>query len=390
MTRGRVLRVAIRGVFAAALLVGPPACAGDDAADVPIVGEWSPVSNQENPSPRVRHTAIWTGTEMIVWGGEYSPSGGVTLRGDGARYDPSSDTWTAVASEAAPFGRAGHTAVWTGTEMIVWGGTSEVTDGDFQTEATGGRYDPSQDTWQPTSLEDAPSGRVAHVAFWTGEEMIVWGGADGSAESLLDGGRYNPATDSWTPISTDDVPPFSAFLNNAVWTGIEMVVWSPINNESFTPTGARYSPTSDSWSPISLDDTPQVAGSEAVWTGDEMIVAGDNGLTETGGRYNPNTDSWTSMDNDGAPPMSVDRTAIWADDRMIVWGGFSVEGEDPTPLSTGGLYDPATDTWTATEEATTTVSPRSDHTAVWTGDSMIIWGGHGNNQYLSDGGRFVP
>jgi N-acetylneuraminic acid mutarotase len=337
----------------------------------------------------VRHTAIWTGTEMIVWGGEYSPSGGVIVRGDGARYDPSTDTWMIVASDAAPFARAGHTAVWTGDEMIVWGGTSEVTEGDFQTEDSGGRYDPSQDVWVETSLDGAPSGRVAHVAFWTGEEMIVWGGADQAVESLFDGGRYNPSTDSWTPMTTEGVPPFSAFLKHAVWTGTEMVVWSPISNDSLTtPIGARYSPASDSWSPISQDDTPQVAGGEAVWTGVEMIVAGDNGLTETGGRYNPITDSWTSMNNDGAPPMSTERTAVWADSRMIVWGGFSVEGEDPTPLSSGGLYDPETDSWSAT--ATTTISARSSHTAVWTGDSMIVWGGHGTNQYLATGGRFVP
>jgi hypothetical protein len=32
------------------------------------------------------------------------------------------DTWTATALITAPSGRASHTVVWTGTEMIVWGG----------------------------------------------------------------------------------------------------------------------------------------------------------------------------------------------------------------------------------------------------------------------------
>ena len=32
------------------------------------------------------------------------------------------DTWTATSSTNAPVARYNHTAVWTGSEMIVWGG----------------------------------------------------------------------------------------------------------------------------------------------------------------------------------------------------------------------------------------------------------------------------
>ncbi len=53
----------------------------------------------------------------------------------------------------APEERSDHTMVWTGTEMIVWGGQHS------STLDTGGRYDPSTDTWTPTSTVDAPSPR---------------------------------------------------------------------------------------------------------------------------------------------------------------------------------------------------------------------------------------
>ena len=33
-----------------------------------------------------------------------------------------------------------------------------------------------EDTWTPTELASAPDGRVSHTAVWTGSEMIVWGG----------------------------------------------------------------------------------------------------------------------------------------------------------------------------------------------------------------------
>src|SRR5437870_3030856 len=34
------------------------------------------------------------------------------------------DTWTATSTTNAPTARSGHTAVWTGSEMIVWGGAT--------------------------------------------------------------------------------------------------------------------------------------------------------------------------------------------------------------------------------------------------------------------------
>jgi hypothetical protein len=43
---------------------------------------------------------------------------------------------------------------------------------------TGGRYDPATDSWAATPFTGAsvPSGRWYHTAVWTGTEMIVWGG----------------------------------------------------------------------------------------------------------------------------------------------------------------------------------------------------------------------
>ena len=52
---------------------------------------------------------------MIVWGGN-------GLFNTGGRYNPSTDSWTATSTTNAPDARYGHTAVWTGSEMIVWGG----------------------------------------------------------------------------------------------------------------------------------------------------------------------------------------------------------------------------------------------------------------------------
>jgi hypothetical protein len=59
---------------------------------------------------------------------------------------------------------------------------------------TGGRYNPGTDSWAPTSTTRAPDHRESHVAVWTGTQMIVWGGFDGN--DVNTGGRYcaAPAT----------------------------------------------------------------------------------------------------------------------------------------------------------------------------------------------------
>jgi hypothetical protein len=100
------------------------------------------------------------------------------------------DSWTATTTTRAPLARLYHTAVWTGSEMIVWGG-SDVNN--FL--RSGGRYNPSTDSWTATSTTNAPTGRAYHTAVWTGSEMIVWGGI-GLRVDFNTGGRYNPVTDT--------------------------------------------------------------------------------------------------------------------------------------------------------------------------------------------------
>ncbi|GAN31720.1 MAG: hypothetical protein DYG83_06755 [Candidatus Brocadia sp. AMX2] len=50
------------------------------------------------------------------------------------------NTWSAMPTGAAPTARYWHTAVWTGTQMIVCGGTR--TDGSNNNLSTGGHYTP--------------------------------------------------------------------------------------------------------------------------------------------------------------------------------------------------------------------------------------------------------
>jgi N-acetylneuraminic acid mutarotase len=188
-----------------------------------------PTSTTYVPSGRDFHTAVWTGTEMIVWGG-YNNGNDLNT---GGRYDPTTDGWTATSIVNAPTGRESHTAVWTGNEMIVWGGLGCGSNCRLN---TGARYNPTMDSWTATSAANAPSARWDHTALWTGSEMIIWGGTD-QTNYLHTGGRYNPSTDSWTPTGLANVPP-GRYHHTAVWTGSEMIVWAASMSLSMTRTPA--------------------------------------------------------------------------------------------------------------------------------------------------------
>src|SRR5207249_2455513 len=111
----------------------------------PATDSWAPTSNINAPDPRFTHTAVWTGSEMIVWGGH---NGSLNFN-TGGRYNPSTDSWTATSTANAPEGRDNHTAIWSGAEMIVWGGFTCTNT--CHSLNTGGRYDPNADSWSATT-----------------------------------------------------------------------------------------------------------------------------------------------------------------------------------------------------------------------------------------------
>ena len=68
--------------------------------------------------------------------------------------------------------------------MLVWGGFDSVVRGD------GALYNPFDGTWtrMPLSLLAA---RQHHAMVWTGSQLIVWGG-DGAGGPLADGAVLTP------------------------------------------------------------------------------------------------------------------------------------------------------------------------------------------------------
>ncbi|MCA8917522.1 MAG: putative Ig domain-containing protein [Planctomycetes bacterium] len=305
------------------------------------------------PTGRHGNTAIWTGSRLIVWGGTFS-----NQLNTGGIYDSTTDNWLSApnlnAGTGAPVGRYEHTAVWTGKYLIVWGGVAST-----GYQKTGGIYDPATDTWlSAPNLNNgtgAPSARRQAEAIWTGRYMIVWGGEinAGGSNKPNTGGIYDPATDTWlsaTNLSSGAGAPSGRIFHTQIWTGQHMLVWGGVNSGWATNSGALYDPVTDTW-------TQPPGLSSAI----PAFVTG---------RYL--------------------HTAVWTGGSMIVWGGQ--RGFSQPSLRSGVVYDPAADSWTqpsGLNSATTSPVGRQEHVAVYGCGRMIVWSGTDENTMMkNDGGVY--
>ena len=329
--------------------------------------------------------AFWTGEELFLFGGELPAGYGYWSHPTalGGLYDPAADSWRRISGLNVPL-LQDSAAVWTGSECLIWGSFSNAAQ---ELRVGGGRYALASDTWSALSQDGAPTAREDHRAVWTGSEMLVWGGEDLSGNSFADGARYDPATDSWAAMTVDNAP-LARNDHSAVWTGSEMLVWGgEASDQSLLASGGRYDPVTDSWSALSEANAPSPREDHvALWTGSRMLIWGGEDTSGTqlasGGIFDPLTDTWTAISRDGAPVALEDFSAVWTGTDMIIWGGEY----NNNSTQVGYVYAPATDSWT-TLSSLAAPSGRSEHVAVWTGDTMLIVGG--SIEDFSDDGEMM-
>jgi N-acetylneuraminic acid mutarotase len=334
----------------------------------PATDSWQPMPvTAATPTGRWFHSSTWTGSQMLVWGGE---DGLVGSLGTGARYDPAANAWQSMATAGAPSARAYASMVWTGSEALVWGGHNGQND-DQYTIVTGGRYDPATNAWRPTSTANAPLGRSGQTAVWTGREMIVWGGCrDFNCQTPLQtGGRYDPSADTWTPTSTLGAPP-PRDAHSAVWTGTEMIVfggeWGARNPTVFD-SGGRYclaSPYFDlACSPASLSAAP---GAQSAATGTVTSANGFAGSValSTSGLPAGVTAAFSPQSVSPQPGGSAASTLTLSVGAATAPGTYSVA----VTATSGGL--------TRTQSVDLTVSSaaaRGDAVALYRADSGVFF-----------------
>jgi hypothetical protein len=332
-----------RGIAGALLQLGPGgqvstiglAAAGGAQIPVMDVTEPRPIAERYVSSPDWAHLApppfenrwpaasVWTGSEVIVFGGGPVGAGGQAYD-DGARYDPARDEWRVM--PPIPITVAGEPSwVWTGTELMVW-----------YSEGSAAAYSSEADAWR--TIDDWPlSGTFYRRAIWTGSEIIDVGAglavepADGSARSIAPapaipgraeavwtgdlvvlstgGPAYRPATDEWIDTGPNGL---TDLASEAAWTGRDIIA---VDYESGV---ARFDPAGERWEALSsipfnfgewLPDTQRL--------GDTVVVVSWSGVLA----YQRDEGLWTHF----AFPTAVDASIrlIPAGDELYAFdGGF--------------------------------------------------------------------
>jgi hypothetical protein len=315
-------------VFAASALFLWQAFSPGDGRTRPTVGPLDGIGEgwtrlPDPPEDRPAAAYVWTGSELLAWGGcELPAKDECTATPDGFAYDPVTQRWSTM--PPAPVAGTSWHSIWTGKEAVFLSGGGDGPLG-------GVAYDPTTSTWR--SIADAPIGpRPGAVVVWTGSQIFVWGGGS-SSDPALDGALYDPATDRWTSVAPS---PVGLNLASGAWTGHEVIVFGALlDNRNLAATdtsvGAAYDPAADSWRMLPPSHlSPQAAS--VVWTGGEMM-AWDYLLQSQG--YDPASDSWGERDRLPLQPSECyPDSAVVADEVFAFYCGEAA------------LFDPQTANWT--------------------------------------------
>jgi hypothetical protein len=223
--------------------------------------------------------------------------------------------------------------------------------------------------WRPTG---PLPGRHGHVAVWTGAEIVLWGGErPGRAPQ---GAAYDPHRDEWRRIARSPLENRSGAA--AAWSGSEVLVWGGINGGGSLDDGAAYDPATDRWRPLAPSPLSGRVPLASAWTGREFVVMGYRGYgrsmgTNDAAAYDPATDTWREL---GWAPVKINEgTGVWTGRELVVYGGLLDRGRRPlTPndQAVGAALDPATGTWRELP-----VAPLSSQALAlaWDGQRVVAW-----------------
>ncbi len=209
------------------VVVGVPAAALAASGPSTVSGSW----RELHAAPfAVDGTSVWTGTRLIVFGRRP-----LTHSADVAEaYDPARDAWSRLSPPAGPRYSPGYRAVWTGKEMLAFGGFHSVA------------FNPTTGRWRELRrpLRDG-------IIVWTGVEAVGWGGGC-CGDAFSDGAAYNPATGRYRKLARSPLA-LSSQRPMGAWTGRELIVFV----SGFDPDGrpyparlaraAAYNPATNTW-----------------------------------------------------------------------------------------------------------------------------------------------
>jgi hypothetical protein len=231
---------------------------------------------------------------------------------------------------------------------------------------------------------------------------MIWGGLSASDTALSGGERFaytTTGTGNWASIVAGYTGTTPERVSDATWastTNTAYLFGGKTNGTTKTNKGYYYSFNSNTWSVMSTgpgsiaplarwgsfgtcDDT-----SFYVWGGRD-----DTKAMSDGGRFGT---SWLDLGDTSAP------SARWAPLRRTGWaftfgtGDFAIIGGmdySGVPLTDGGRYNRATDTWTSIDAWPSQEAHEWGVAALINGE-IFVWGGRNGVTLTTTGERWLP
>jgi hypothetical protein len=240
------------------------------------------------------------------------------------------------------------TSAWTGKQLIVYGrhNTTEVA----------AAYDPGANTWSKISVPSDGASGWSYRAVWTGKEMLFW--------SPFGSDAFNPTTKTWRHLES------SLPGGIIVWTGRESIGWGGGCCGDARSDGAAYNPRKNSFRKLPRSPLAPSQGPIGAWDGHELLlfVSGLNpdgkpypSRFARGAAYNPSTNRWRRL----APAALQGGPAVWDGHELLVVAA-GTHGRQAL------AYTPSTNRWRRLAPLPTA---RRGPSLIWTGKNVLVWGG---------------
>ena len=371
-------------------------------------GSWS-LGPPAPLQPRSGQSSVWTGKEVLVWGGQSAivRADGlpVTMYANGAVYRPGDRRWQRMpAGPLSP--REGMAATWAGHQAFFWGGGYPVMSG-YQDYDSGAMYNPATTSWR--MLRAGPlSPRRGAEAFWTGSKVIVFGGQGATPNTVpLAAASYDPARGTWAELP--EFPPSgpgTAVSTTAAWTGSQLLAVVTYEHVVQIPCAkpctyadtisshvvvAAWAPGQTSWQVLQAAMPKGQAYmptymAQAIWAGHQLDILGGSvclpgmscpmplgpgGWAES---FDPATRSWQPL----GPEVGAGSTwpAAWTGQALVVIDVGQYQGNN-APFSGPGSaasFEPDSRTWVPLPTVPTGVLTTAN--AAWTGQDLLVWGSY--------------
>lgn len=296
---------------------------------------------------------IWTGRELVVWGGDIEAfnmglSGGDRSFGDGAAFDPVAGTWRTMApspltvSAASPVGvmslaglvviRGDEAAVWN-PDTDTWrsiemphgatdGGPYDLTPVGPVAVSVAARLELDLTTLEWRALPEPPVDLQRSTSTWTGTELIVVGGP-GTPFTSAQAFAYEPVARTWRELASPPSELHAEALDTA-WDGRRVVT---IN---YDMVATAYDPASDTWTTLTMVPARFSEWSPTLVALGDLLVAS---FAQTIAVLHPDG-TWVPLPYDGLP---VSRPRAAGPDTVVDVGWSRADGVGSWVI---GAFDP--------------------------------------------------